>query len=161
MYLIGADFCLREPSLFRLTLECDIIDREEGVTPLAFPTPDRTWTRDDIEVYTAEDGESAADALDMSAFFSEGSNLIFRADIIMPVDQFIATNEGALVFTTIGPDNNLTTDEAALEDLELLGINFNNFRRRYFEQILGTWTCFANNSIGSDMATSVIRECGK
>ena len=163
-YRIGADFCIREDQLLRLVLDCDIVNRIPGVTPLAFPTPDRTWTHDGILVYTAQDGESAADALFMSDFFSEGNNVIFMLGVIAPTDVFIATNEGGLVFTSPSPSDNITvTSELAeiiIEFEEEFGIPF-DFRRFFFEQILGTWTCTANNSLGGESVQSVITDCGK
>ena len=158
-YRIGADFCISENEVqrtrLRLTLRCDIEDRVPGVTPLAFPIPDRTWMRNAVELYTAQDGQSPAETILESNFFMEGRNFILFPGVVEPSNPLIASNDGALVFSTLRPTDNLTTDLAEL------GITSTNFRRRLFEQILGTWSCSVSNSIGRESVQSFIRECGK
>ena len=164
-YRIGADFCISENDVQRtrliLILRCDIQHRVPGVTPLAYPIPDRTWTRNGVEVYTAQDGRSTADAILESNFFMEGRNLILFPGVVERRFPLITSIRGALAFSTIHPTDNLTTDPVLLLDLAERGINSTNFRRRLFEQILGTWSCSVNNSIGRESPQSFIRECGK
>ena len=157
-YRIGADFCIPPDFDDVLTLTCSIPNSDANVARMmnisqAFPTPARAWFQDGDLLY--RDLITTSPAVMLDYFMMSAGRMLLAADAVVPAPLFPAAN-GGIVFNT--EVMNASRIEA------LTGSAFEAgrvmVRRDLIQAITGTWRCEANNTFGSDSATSTIRICG-
>ena len=142
---VGADFCLAmdsRPTI--LELSCDLTV-EDAFT---YPNPDRTWYKDGVLVYRSAHGDTPEIN---SAFYEYGNNSILQPGVIDPIPLF-ALSDGSLNLDWTA--FNLTSPWPSVDLQE-------NFSKRVFMSLLGSWECRLNNSLGSSSAETVLNDCGE
>ena len=155
-YRIGTNFCLdfegpRQRT--SATLDCQIVQQSiEDNIPGAFPTPDRTWDKDGIILYSVVSEEDPNPELEMD-FFMENPYLM-RGLVEPSGFPLTILSTGSLRF------NHRFTNISSM-GVYPADITVRDAQRLAFNNILGTWTCSANNSLGGESCSSTIRECGK
>ena len=162
-YKIGTDFCLEfnGTSIARtvVDLRCDVINtrdnRPTGV-PQVFPEPpQQTWDKDGLTYYSLP---TAVDPIGMinSEFFMTYPLLMLGLPAMprnpLQPSPFI---DGSLIFTSTFTFGNLTMSVLPP------GVTRERAERTAFENLLGTWTCSLNNSLGTETCSSRVRECGE
>lgn len=124
-------------------LECGV---SEG-PPLALPTPERSWFRNDVLVYTAVvDEQPMADDFIMN-------NTIVMVGVLTP-QVFVLTADGAINFQT------------SIQNITLAGLiphitSNAEAEEEVFQFLLATWTCEAANILGTARISYTVRECGE
>ena len=125
---------------------------------MVFPTPYRTWQLNNHTLYSAFQYEepSLREVLesDISFFIKDANRILLHPDSIVPSALQII-HGGGLYFSLQA--ENLTLPEAMLPP----SINVGNFKEILLETIVGEWSCSVNNSLGEDVAVTIIRICGK
>ena len=159
-YRIGTNFCLDfEGPLQRTsaTIDCQIVQRSsKDNIPGAFPIPDHTWDREGIILYSAI-VQDPNPLLEMD-FFMENPYLM--PGLVDPAHFPLAFLKytGSLRFNHLFTNLSMA---GMMADVYPANISVRDAQRLVFNNILGTWTCTANNSLGGESCSSTIRECGK
>ena len=161
MYRIGANLCVPPDMGVRIEITCDIPNSDEVTARMlnisqAFPIADRAWYHNTDLLYSLSLTEVAniATHVSMDFFLSTPERMLLMPGALTP--SALTASEGGLIFDT--SVNNASQIET------LMGEQFEQARRNLRTQLLravvGTWRCEANNSFGSDSASSTIRLCG-
>ena len=151
-YQVGTNFCLEFGRIQQTVLDCQLVQRDFTTsTPGAVPEPDRTWDRNGVILYSEIVGGNPN--LN-SEFFDENPYLM--PGIVIPYGLPLSANnyDGSLRFRPYF--TNISVPGIYPADISLRAA-----RRLAFNDILGTWTCSSNNSLGGETCSSTIRECGK
>lgn len=143
-YNIGAEICISRNNPTTISLACQI----PYGPPLAYPIPNRTWTKDaTIVVNSTEHGKTPdlANLLDTQLLLMPGS---------LHPTPFSAAKDGSITFTT--QVRRISSPTRFME-----GYTLDDARNDLFEFLLGTWTCGVSNRYGFDAVSTMITDCGK
>ncbi len=155
-YKIGSDFCIDPNFRGTVTVLCQIVNAEsDNVLNVsrAFPVPFRSWSLDGDLLYS-ELNTASPNIMDNIDFFSTSvQRMVLMSQYFFPVP--------ILTTPTVG------RRQGAIQlDFQLFNATFAPLfdsleaaRRAAYRAVVGAWTCWANNTFGSDMATSNVRIC--
>ncbi len=155
-YLIGSDFCIAPGYRGTITILCVIINAGQP-NPLnisrAFPVPFRSWSLNGDLLYS-ELSTSIPDIRDSTKFFSASVDRM----VLMPQYFFL---ESVLGTPTVGRLQGGIQLNFALDNATFAPLfdSLEAARAAAYRVVVGAWTCGANNTFGSDMATSNVRIC--
>lgn len=104
------------------------------------PTPLLTWTKDGVEIYTIEEGNTATISMGFLMAFPE-----FILGVVIPTLLQVDEATGTLIFNTAVENvTGIATDRIVILDA-----------------VIGTYTCNISNVYGGDTIQFTIRDCGK
>ncbi len=156
-YLIGSDFCIAPDYRGTVTILCVIINAGQP-NPLnisrAFPVPFRSWSLNEDLLYS-EISTGTPNIEDSTEFFSASVDRM----VLMPQYFF---PESVLGTPTVGRLQGAIQLNFALFNASFAPLfgSLEAAQAAAYRAVVGDWTCGANNTFGSDMATSNIRICG-
>ena len=155
-YKIGSDFCIDPNFRGTVTVLCQIVNAESNNflnISQAFPVPFRSWSLNGDLLYS-ELRTGTPNIVDSTEFFSASVDRMvlmpqyfFPESVLRPT--FVGRLQGgiqlnfALLNATFAP---------LFDSLEAA-------RAAAYRAVVGAWTCRANNTFESDMATSNVRIC--
>ena len=142
-YHIGAEICISRNDPTVISLACEI----SYGPPLAYPIPNRTWTKDDIIIYTAEHGKNP----NITSFLN--TEILLMSDSLQPPPLTVA-KDGSVTLTT--RVNRISSPTRFRE-----GYSLDEARNDLFKFLLGMWTCGVSNRYGFDAVSTLITDCGK
>ena len=155
-YKIGSDFCIEPNFRGTVTILCQIVNAEsDNVLNVsrAFPVPFRSWSLNEDLLYSKLS----------TTFPNIEDNIDFY---LMPVERRVLMPqyfcpETILRTPSVGRLQGAIQLEFDLYNAVLIPpfTTLELARKAAYRAVVGAWTCRANNTFGSDMATSNIRIC--
>ncbi len=161
VYVIGSDFCIDPTYRGTVTIQCEIFnfgmgqDRNMSVAR-AFPTPDRSWSLDGDLLDRAQAGDNFDLRSNPDFFMESDRRMVLNPDFFIPGVLVAPTGgnlQGGIQFNFVLSNTTMLMTVASIDTID-------EARAEAYLAVVGEWTCQANNSFGSDTATSNVRLCG-